>query len=111
MNFNFINTWDTFMLMNTVYMLMYTTGPQKSTPLLAAVEKGDLNIVQALLHPYKHVITKIKVVEENVSIIGDISINGDFSRSDKILEYKGSDPNKGIPNGGLSQSAILLAVI
>jgi hypothetical protein len=90
---------------------MYTTGPQKSTPLLAAIEKGDINIVQTLLHPCKHVITKNKVVEENVDIIGDVSINGDLSRSGKILEYKGSDPNKGIPNGGLSQSPILLAVI
>jgi hypothetical protein len=111
MNYIFTITYETFMLMYTVYMLMYIIGPQKSTPLLAAIEKGDINIVQALLYPSKHIITKNEAVIENIGIIGDISISGDLSRSGEILRYKGSDPNKGIPNGGLSQSPILLAVI
>jgi hypothetical protein len=70
-------------------ILMCTTGPHRAIPLLAAIEKKDLNIVQLLLHTSKHAITKNEVVEENIGITGEkySLIIGDSSGRGTIYIY------------------------
>lgn len=66
-------------------------GKNKATPLLAAIEKGNTAIVQALLHPppsrYSD-IGKNKAVGEEIQSNGE-SFPADKSRSEEILELKG----------------------